>query len=99
MLSRSPTHVSRLLAQRLRVLRLERNWKRETLAKRAGVSPSSLKRFETSGRVSLENLLKLCHALGRLSDWDELLRPLAARSLAELEQQSTRRPTPKRGRK
>ncbi len=99
MLSRSPANVSRLLAQRLRELRLSRNWKRDTLAKRAGVSPSSLKRFETTGKVSLENLLKLCQAFGRLNEWEDLLLPKVARSLAELEQRSKAPATPKRGRK
>jgi len=97
--AQNPTEVARRLAQRLRALRLQRNWKRDTLAKRAGVSPASLKRFENSGEVSLGNLLKLCHALGRLGELDDLLQPPVVRSLAELEQRAKSPPTPKRGRK
>lgn len=85
---RGPADIANDLAERLRALRLGRQWKRETLATRAGVSPASLKRFENTGKVSLENLLKLCSALGRLGDWEELLQPPPARSLAELEQRA-----------
>ena len=95
---RTAPEVSRGLAARLKALRLARNWKRDTLAARAGVSAASLKRFETSGKVSLENLLKLCSALGRLSELDQILEPPRALTMAELERDSST-PPPKRGRK
>ncbi|MCF8352615.1 MAG: helix-turn-helix transcriptional regulator [Bacteroidales bacterium] len=43
------------------------------MAERSGVSLGSLKRFESSGKISLESLLKLVHLLGRLSDFDKVL--------------------------
>lgn len=92
----TPAEVAGTLAERLKTLRLARNWKRETLARRAGVSPASLKRFETCGKISLENLLKLLDALGRLDELAGLLRPPRARTMEELEQGSVRR-LPKRG--
>jgi len=93
---RGPADVSKELAQRLRALRLGRRWTRKTLAERADVSLASLKRFENTAQVSLENLLKLCGALGRLGDWDPLLQPPPAQSLADLEQRA-RTPPRKRG--
>ena len=69
---------------------------RETLAKRAGVSAASLKRFETTGRASLGLVLKLAHALSRLDEFGKPFQPPAAQSIEELERRSTR-PVRKRG--
>jgi transcriptional regulator with XRE-family HTH domain len=88
----------RRLAERVRVLRLFAGWKQATLAERSGVTLASLRRFEGTGKASLTNLMRLVHALGRLDEFDELLKPPAARSLAELEAR-TSRPLPKRGRR
>lgn len=82
---RTPEQVGKDLAQRARALRLAKGWKQATLAERSGVSLASLRRFESSGRVSLRNLLKLAFALRRLDDFDAVLTPPRARSIAELE--------------
>lgn len=93
----TPFEVRRTLAARLRALRLARGWKQTTLAERSGVSLASLRRFEATGKVSLEGLLKLAFALDRLDDFDALLRPPPAASIAELEA-AEKRPARKRGR-
>ncbi len=93
----TPEQVSTKLAARAKALRLARGWKQSTLAERSGVSLASLRRFEDSGRVSLQNLLDLAFALNRLDDFDALLQPPRAASIAELEQ-AERRPTRMRGR-
>lgn len=95
---RMPDELERTLAQRLRALRLVAGWKQTTLAERSGVTLASLRRFESTGRISLQSLLRLCGALGRLDEFDHLLRPPTARSLAELEARASS-PMPKRGRK
>ncbi|MDP6635304.1 MAG: helix-turn-helix transcriptional regulator [Phycisphaerae bacterium] len=89
--------MSGLLADRAKALRLGKGWTRETLASRAGVSASSLKRFETSGKASLELVLKVAGALARLDEFGKLLQPPPARSIAELEHRAAK-PSPKRGR-
>jgi transcriptional regulator with XRE-family HTH domain len=93
----TPEQVSRKLAARVKALRLARGWKQITLAERSGVSLASLRRFEESGRVSLQSLLDLAFALNRLDDFDALLQPPRAASLAELER-AEKRPARKRGR-
>ncbi len=93
----TPEQVSVDLASRVRELRLVRGWRQLTLAKRSGVSLGSLRRFEASGKVSLQNLLKLAFALGRLDDFDAVLQPPPAASIAELEAAQDR-PARKRGR-
>ena len=52
-----PGEMGALLAGRVKTLRLLKGWTRETLARRAGVTAASLKRFETSGKASLELVL------------------------------------------
>ncbi len=94
----TPTEIGLLLADRVRAARLTLGWKQATLAERSGVTLASLRRFERTGKVSLESLLRLCHALGRIDEFEQLLRPPAVRSLDELEER-TSRPMPKRGRK
>ncbi|MBL0701200.1 MAG: helix-turn-helix transcriptional regulator, partial [Desulfosarcina sp.] len=69
----TPEETSKNLSIRLKELRLLKKWKRSTLAKRSGVTESSLKRFEQTGKVSMENFLKLVFALGRLNEIDALL--------------------------
>jgi transcriptional regulator with XRE-family HTH domain len=81
----TPEQVGKSLAARLKALRLAKGWKQATLAERSGVSLASLRRFETSGQVSLQHLLALAFALNRLDDFDALLQAPRASSLAELE--------------
>lgn len=88
---RTPTEVARLLGERVVELRLTRNWKRETLALRAGVSLPTLRRLETTGQASIANLLKVALALGCLDQFEQLLTPPPARSFAELDQRTVTR--------
>jgi len=81
----TPEEVERQLATRLRALRLQRNWKQSTLAERSGVSLPTVRRYELCGRTTLKNLLRLCHALGRLDEFAELLAPAPATSIADLD--------------
>ena len=75
-----------LLAWRVKELRLAEGWKRETLAARAGVTVASLKRFERTGKASLQLVLRVAAALGRLEDFRKVLKPAEFRTMAELEQ-------------
>ncbi len=70
--------------------------KQTTLAFRSGVTLASLRRFEQTGDISLKHLMRICHALGRLDEFDSLLRPPPAATMAELEARVSR-PKRKRG--
>lgn len=89
----TPREVAERLGARMMQLRLARDWRRSTLAERAGVSPATVARFETSGQITLENLLKLAHALGGLDAFEGVFVAPPAASIAELERAagSTRR--------
>lgn len=92
----SPEETGKQLAEKVRALRLSRKWKQSTLATRSGVSLASLRRFEQSGRISLQSLLRLAFALGRLDEFASILQPPAATSIHELEAIDTQHKT-KRG--
>ena len=96
--TQSAPEMASLLAGRLRGLRLNVGWTRVTLAARAGVTPASLKRFETTGKGSLELVLKIAHALGRLDELAPLWQLPPARSLEELERRAAQ-PVRRRGRR
>jgi transcriptional regulator with XRE-family HTH domain len=93
----TPNEMGKALAGRAKALRLIKSWKRETLSKRAGVSAASLKRFENTGKASLELVLKVALVLGCLDEFKGIFRPPPAKTLAELEKQAAQR-TRKRGR-
>ena len=69
---KTPRDVRHDLAKRFKTRRLALNLTQEGLAARAGVSWSSLKRFEHTGLIALEALLKLALVLGCLSDFDRV---------------------------
>jgi transcriptional regulator with XRE-family HTH domain len=69
----TPFEVSKELAKRLRTIRKQLKISQEEMAERSGVSLGSLKRFETTGKISLESLLKLMHLLDRLNEFDHIL--------------------------
>ncbi len=93
----TPEQVAKDLAGRAKALRLAQGWKQTTLAERSGVSLASLRRFEESGRISLQSLLALAFALHRLDDFAAVLKLPPASSIAELEKVE-QRPVRKRGR-
>jgi transcriptional regulator with XRE-family HTH domain len=70
----TPYEVSKEIAQRHRIIRKQLKMSQEEMAERSGVSFGSLKRFENTGKISLESLLKLMHLLGRLDDFDHVLK-------------------------
>ena len=71
----TPLELSKALAERHRTLRKQLKMSQEEMAERSGVSLGTLKRFENTGKISLESLLKLMHLLGQLNEVDNLLLP------------------------
>mgnify|MGYP001150711103 FL=1 len=60
----TPEEINLALAQRLSHIRKRRKLTQEQLSEKSNVSYGSIKRFETSGQISLLSLTKLCVALG-----------------------------------
>lgn len=72
-LEATPLEVSQALAEKHRTLRKQLKMSQEEMAERSGVSLGSLKRFENTGKISLDSLLKLMHLLGRLNEFDNVM--------------------------
>ena len=70
-----PHEVSEDLTDKVRRLRKVKKLSQQQLANKSGVSLGSLKRFENTGQISLESLLKIALVLGRLNDFDQLFQP------------------------
>lgn len=74
-ISKLPLPVLKNTAEKLRALRRQNKYSQAELADRSGVSLGSLKRFETTGQISLESFMKLLHILDRLEEFDSILKP------------------------
>lgn len=72
---RLPAEVLGSTAAKLRELRKKSALSQAEFAERSGVSLGSIKRFESTGKISLESFLRLLHILGRLEEFDRILMP------------------------
>ena len=60
----TPEELDQKLADRVRNIRRRRSISQQKLAKMSGVSYGSIKRFETTGQISLISLTRIAVALG-----------------------------------
>jgi transcriptional regulator with XRE-family HTH domain len=72
------------LAKRVKQRRREGRLTQRTLADKSGVSLGSLKRFETSGEISLSSLLRVAVVLGYEDDFTSLFARKNYQSLDEI---------------
>ena len=72
-IEKKPFDILKELAEKHRVLRKQAGLTQSELANRSGVSLGSLKRFELTGQIALESLLKLAHILHRIGDFELIL--------------------------
>lgn len=70
LLNKTPLSTLIEMAKKVRALRKQMGYSQAELALRSGVSLGSIKRFERSGQISLESLVKMAHLLDRLNDFD-----------------------------
>ena len=70
-----PSDILILIAQNVVALRKEQGWTQQDLAEKSDVSYGSIKRFETTGQISFESLLKIVESLRRLSEFENILLP------------------------
>ncbi len=69
-LPKNPQDVMEELRTKFKKKRLALSYTQKECATRSGVSLGSLKRFESSGQISLESLLKLALVLECLEDFE-----------------------------
>ena len=68
----TPADVMLQTAQRAKALRLEQNITQQELADKAGIAVGTVKRFEKTGEVQFNHLLRIALVLGRLDDFKTL---------------------------
>ena len=69
-----PSDILEETAQKHRNLRRQLKLSQVELAQRSGVSLGSIKRFEQTGKISFESLLRLAQILGRLSEFEPIFQ-------------------------
>lgn len=72
------------LAQRVRNIRKRRSISQQKLAAMSGVSYGSIKRFETTGQISLLSLTKIATALGIAEELRQLFTQVPYLTLEEV---------------
>ncbi len=72
------------LADRVRNIRKRRSISQQKLAKMSGVSYGSIKRFETTGQISLISLTRIAMALGIADELRNIFLKVPYRSMEEV---------------
>lgn len=83
-INKLPSDILTSTAQNVATLRKELNWTQQDLAEKSGVSYGSIKRFERSGQISFESLLKIIEVLNRLTEFETFLLPKDDQRLKKL---------------
>ncbi len=86
------------IAQNAKTKRLSLNLSQQNLSMRSGVSLGSIKRFERTGKISLESLLKLALVLECLESFNSIFSQAPLESLPSIDAIFKQIPR-KRGRK
>lgn len=80
----TPEEIDLALAERLAGIRKRKGITQQQLAVRSNVSYGSIKRFETSGQISLLSLTKLAVALDCQAELSQLFTNVAYRDIQEV---------------
>ena len=80
----TPEEINKEIAGRVKNIRKRRKISQEELSKLSGVSYGSVKRFETSGNISLISLTKIAIALNIVDDLKNIFSNIEYTSLQEV---------------
>ena len=64
-----------LISQNIRTVRKDNKLTQKKLSEKSGVAYATLDKYENTGIISLESLLKICNALDRLKEFESILIP------------------------
>jgi len=93
---KTPIEMSEHLAQKCKQLRLFKGYTRKTLSTMSGVPESTIKHFETTGKVSIVSMLKIAFVLDALLEFESLFNFPKIRTLADVKKRYDEK-IPKRG--
>ena len=85
----TPEEINQKLAQRLKQLRKRRGISQLQLSEKSNFSYGSIKRFETTGQISLISLTKLCVALDCADEIRQLFTNVEYASIEEVIRERT----------
>ncbi len=80
----SPAQAAQSIAKREQAARKQRGLTQQQLSDRSGVPLGTLRRFEQTGQISFDALIRLARALGCEADFDLLFTKPAYRSIQEV---------------
>lgn len=80
----TPEEIDMELAKRVRTIRKRKKISQEELSKKSGVSYGSVKRFESSGKISLLALTKIAMTLGCTDEIKALFSAVPYKDIQEV---------------
>lgn len=83
-LLKTPKEIGLEIAHNLKKMRKRRKMSQTELAERSNVSYGSLKRFEQTGKISLESLLKIAVVLGASEPFSDLFMTTEITSIQQI---------------
>lgn len=81
---KTPREIDKIIAERIRSIRKRRKISQKRLSEKSGVSLGSVKRFETSGEISLLSLTKIAIALEISNEIEDLFQEIPFLSIEEI---------------
>jgi len=93
----SPNDVRKKLGRKAKELRLFKGYKRSSLAEMSGLSIKTIQNFEGTGRITLDNFIKIAYALDESKKLDTLFNLPEIKSLSDISK--LEKPFPMRGKK
>ena len=73
------------IVERAKKKRKQMKISQKKLSQKSGVAYASIRRFETTGEISLTSLLKIAHALDSLKDFENLFKGQTITNLKDYE--------------
>lgn len=83
-MQKTPREINQQIAFRIRMIRKRRNMSQKKLSEKSGVSLGSVKRFESSGEISLISLTKIAVALDADQELEQLFGDVPFESIEEV---------------
>ena len=80
----TPEEITRDLAKRVKNIRKRRGITQQELSEQSGVSYGSIKRFETTGNISLISLTKLAVSLGIQKELSDIFTDVPYKNIEEV---------------
>ncbi|MFA9422551.1 MAG: helix-turn-helix domain-containing protein [Sedimentibacter sp.] len=80
----TPKEIDKLIAERIRNIRKRKKISQKKLSEKSGVSLGSVKRFESSGEISLISLTKITIALNLENELERLFEDIPFESIQEV---------------